>query len=190
MDDRQIFAIQRPHPRLMKLYLIRVILTAPAFPLTLPILYFRYHTMRYRFDDEGITMSWGILFRREVRLNYSRIQDIHVTSGIIQRWLGLAELQIQTASGSSGAEMTIEGLLEYAEVRDFLYRRMRGYRDLGAPAAASAPGAAQTPAAAAPAFLAEASSSDETSRLLGEAVSELRGARAALERLAGERSAR
>ena len=181
MDDQQIFAIQRPHPKLLTLYLIRVLLTAPAFPLTLPLLYFRYHTMRYRFDEEGITMSWGLLFRREVRLNYSRIQDIHVTSGIIQRWLGLAELQIQTASGSSGAEMTIEGLLEYAAVRDFLYRRMRGYQDLHAPAAA--PAAAQ--AAPAP-----AASGDETARLLGQVLEELRGARAALETLARGRSAR
>ena len=40
--------------------------------------WFRYHTMRYRFDAEGVSMSWGILFRREVLLNYSRIQDIHL----------------------------------------------------------------------------------------------------------------
>ena len=33
----------------------------------LPYLYFRYHTMRFRFDREGIAMSWGLLFRREPR---------------------------------------------------------------------------------------------------------------------------
>jgi putative membrane protein len=48
---------------------------------------------------------------------------------VLQRWLGLADLRIQTASGSGAAEMTIEGLLEYELVRDFLYTRMRGYRD-------------------------------------------------------------
>ncbi len=187
MDDQRVFAIQRPHPKLMTLYLLQVIMTAPLFPITLPVLYFRYHTMRYRFDEAGITMSWGLLFRREVRLNYSRIQDIHVTSGIFQRWLGLADLQIQTASGSSGAEMTIEGLLEYEGVRDFLYRRMRGYRDQHA-AYASPEAASEGPATTA---AAAAGSGDEAVRLLGQAVEELRGAREALEALASrEGSAR
>ena len=32
------------------------------------------HTMRYRFDTDGIHMKWGIIFRREVLLNYSRMR--------------------------------------------------------------------------------------------------------------------
>ena len=44
----------------------------------------------------------------------------------MERWLGLARIAIQTASGSGGAEMTIEGLLQFEAVRDFLYSRMRG----------------------------------------------------------------
>jgi putative membrane protein len=76
--------------------------------------------------------------RREVMLNYSRIQDIQLRANFIERWLGLARIEIQTASGSSGAQMTLEGLLNFVEVRDFLYSRMRGARHLGdAPATAS-----------------------------------------------------
>ncbi len=125
----KVFAIERPHANLIKLYLIRSIISGPLIFLSLPILYFRYHTLRYKFDEEGITMSWGLLFRREINLTYNRIQDIHKHSGIIQRWLGLADLKIQTASGSAEAEMTIEGLLEYDMVRDFIYGRMRGYME-------------------------------------------------------------
>jgi putative membrane protein len=89
------------------------------------MLYFRYHTMRYRFDREGISKSWGILFRHQTVLNYARIQDVHLRSNVIERWLGLARIEIQTAS-SSGAELTLEGLPEFEAVRDFLYSRMRG----------------------------------------------------------------
>jgi len=74
-------------------------------------------------------MRWGILFRREVILNYSRIQDIHLSSNLIERWLGLAKIEIQTAAGSSSAEMTIEGIAEFEAVRDFLYAQMRGTKD-------------------------------------------------------------
>jgi putative membrane protein len=124
-----IFALERPHPNLWKLYIIRAICTGPAAIFALPYLYFRYHTLRYRFDAEGIHMKVGILFRREVNVTYARIQDIHLSSGFIQRWLRLADVQIQTASGNAGAELTIEGFMEYEAIRDFLYAKMRGTRD-------------------------------------------------------------
>jgi len=128
-DEAAIFALERPQPALWHLYLIRILLSLPAIFITLPLLYFRYHTLRYRFDSEGIHMKVGILFRREVNVTYARIQDIHLSSGIIQRWLGLADVQIQTASGTSGAELTIEGFKEYEAIRDFLYAKMRSTRE-------------------------------------------------------------
>lgn len=122
-------AITQPIRELLTYYVIIAACTLVAFPITVLPLYFKYHTMRYRFDDEGVSMSWGILFRREIYLTYRRIQDIHVSRNIIQRWLGLASVAIQTASGSSGAEMTIEGVEDPEALRDYLYSRMRGARD-------------------------------------------------------------
>jgi putative membrane protein len=124
----QIFAIRRPSPELLKYYVLSSFLFGPLFFIPLIYLYFRYHTMQYSFDEEGISMKWGILFRREIMLTYARIQDIHLTSNIIERWLRLARIQIQTASASASAEMTIEGLHEFELVRDFLYSKMRGVR--------------------------------------------------------------
>ena len=119
-------SIERPDERLMRYYLIVAALTFIAFPITIIPLWIRYHTLRYRFDDEGVGMSVGILFKRETYLTYRRIQDIHVTRGIIQRWLGLATVSVQTASGSSMPEMTIEGVADPDALRDWLYTKMRG----------------------------------------------------------------
>lgn len=135
-DEQKILALERPHPALWKYYLICAVLTGPGIVFTLPYLFFRYHTLRYRFDAEGIHMRVGILFRREVNLTYTRIQDIHLRSGILQRWLGLANLEIQTASGSATAELVIEGFKEFEAIRDFLYTRMRGYQTRHAPSGA------------------------------------------------------
>ncbi|MFC1601238.1 PH domain-containing protein [Candidatus Sumerlaeota bacterium] len=176
MDEQQIFQIERPHPSLMKLYFIRSVITGPGIIFSLPILFFRYHTLRYRFDDEGIHMRWGILFRREINLTYARIQDIHLTSGFIQRWLGLADIQIQTASGSSSAEMKIEGLREFKAIRDFLYTKMRGERN-------RQQGSTAAGASAAPGAL----DSQEAVALLREIQQELQGARQALEARRGEK---
>lgn len=118
--------IERPDPTLWTYYIILSVLTVVFLPITLVGLYLRYSTLRYRFDDEGIAMSVGFLFKREVHLTYRRIQDIHVTRGFIQRYLGLATISLQTAAGSASAEMQIEGVLQADQLRDWLYARMRG----------------------------------------------------------------
>jgi putative membrane protein len=121
--------ITQPHERLLTYYFILALLTLPAFPVTMIALYIKYRTMRFRFDHEGIWKRQGLLWRHETNVAYRRIQDIHLTNGIIQRWLGLATVSIQTAAGSSTAEVTIEGVLEAEALRDYLYTKMRGVRD-------------------------------------------------------------
>ena len=128
VSSHEIFSLERPDPSLWTLYKWRALLTGPGLIILLPLFFFRYRTLRYRFDEEGVHMRVGIMFRREVNLTYARIQDIHLQSGVLQRWLGLADIQIQTASGSAGAELVIEGFKEFEAIRDFLYTRMRGAR--------------------------------------------------------------
>lgn len=127
-DEQHIYSITRPHSRLLSLYALRAVLTGPGLPLVFVPSFFKFETLRYRFDDEGIMMTWGFLWRREIFLTYARIQDIHLSRGILERWLGLATIHIQTASGSSSSEMAIVGLTEFEQLRDFLYSRMRGAR--------------------------------------------------------------
>jgi putative membrane protein len=169
VNEAAIHAITRPHRDLWTYYLLGCCVFPPSLLFFGPYLWFRYHTMRYQFTDEGISMSWGILFRREIIINYARIQDIHLRSNLIERWLGLAKILVQTASGSSGAEMTLEGLKEFEAVRDFLYSKMRGVKDHG-----------HRPAAAADA----ASADVELAAALREVAQELRETRLALERRA------
>ncbi len=161
--DSRIFAIHRPAPALMRYYVLASFLFGPLFPFALIYAWFRYHTMRYAFDEEGISMRWGILFRREITLTYARIQDIHLTSNLVERWLRLARIQIQTASASASAEMTLEGLHEFEAVRDFLYSKMRGVR-----------GAAGAQPTVAP--------QNDLATALREVASELRALRETLER--------
>jgi len=175
----KIFSIERPHPKLMRYYALRSLAAGPFFPLVLIPSWFRYHTLRYRFDDEGVSMAWGVLFRREIHLTYARIQDLHLVSNIVERWLGLARLEVQTASGSSKAEMTLEGLTEHEELRDFFYSRMRGHA-LGRPA----PAAAAVPASAD----ADPALGEDVAAVLREVARELRAVRQALDRSAGGRS--
>lgn len=169
-DEAAIHAIERPHPKLWTYYALCSLVVPPAAPILLLVNWFRYHTMRYHFTNEGVSMSWGILFRRQVLLNYARIQDIHLQSNFLERYLGLARLLVQTASGSSTAEMTIEGLQEFEAVRDFLYSKMRGVKDAQHPP--TLPANAATPT----------SDDTELAGTLREVAAELRELRLALER--------
>jgi putative membrane protein len=172
--EQRVFAIHRPAPALMTYYVICCFAAGPFFFLPLIPLYFRYHTLKYEFDQEGISMSWGILFRRQITLTYARIQDIHLTSNLIERWLGLGRVQIQTASASADAEMTIEGLREFEMVRDYLYTRMRGVKHAPVQASAHVPAAATAEGA-------------DLAATLREVAAELRAVRQVIEPLLGPR---
>ncbi len=136
MQDDRAFdpsGIDRPDPSLLQYYTIMSLFTLIAFPVVWLVHFVKYKTLRYRFDNDGVSMSWGFLFRREINLTYRRIQDIHVTRNILQRWMGLATVSVQTASGSAKPEMQIEGILEYEALRDFLYQQMRGAKERSIP---------------------------------------------------------
>jgi putative membrane protein len=163
VDEAFIRSIARPHANLMKLYILQALCALFAFPIVIVPLYFRYRTLRYTFDAEGISAKWGILFRRETYLAYKRIQDIHVSRNLFERWLGIGKVMIQTAAGSSSAELTLEGMEHHEAVRDFLYARMRGVH--------------VEPQAGAP-----SGEEDDVVKLLTAIQAELEGARRSLER--------
>ncbi len=64
---QRVYAITRPHRKLMTLYILRALLTGPGFPFVFIPGFFKYETLRSRFDHEGLLMSWGLLWRREIR---------------------------------------------------------------------------------------------------------------------------
>ncbi len=170
--EERIRALERPDPALWKYYRLAALPTLLFPPLFLVVLFLawvRYSTLRYTFTQEGVSMKWGRLFRREIILNYARIQDIHLRSNLVERWLGLSRILVQTASGSAGAEMTIEGLKEYEEVRDFLYSKMRGVSD-----------PSESPAASTAAFAAARASDAELAETLREVARELQRTREAV----------
>jgi putative membrane protein len=88
------------------------------------------------------------------------MQDIHLSQNIVERWLGLGRVTVQTAGGGAGGDLEIVGLREFEAIRDYLYARLRGVRG------------EQTTAATA---------GSPTAKLLGEIRDELRAAARALE---------
>lgn len=128
IDPHKIYAIDRPESVLLVYFFLQSLASLIFFPLIFPPLLIRYLTLSYTFDEESIRKSYGLIFKKEELVQYARIQDLHLKCNLLQRWLGLGTLEVQTAAGSAAAEMVIEGLTIVDEVRDFLYARMRGAR--------------------------------------------------------------
>lgn len=163
-----VYRITRPSTKLLTYYFVRSLLALPVFPIVFLYHFIIFKTLRYQFTDEGVSKSWGRLWKKEVYLTYSRIQDIHLSRDLIQRWIGLASIHLQTASAGSKPEMSIDGFLEFEMLRDFLYSRMRG--------AQSGPEYSEV---AEPPVAAEGN--DELLPLLGEIRDELRAMRRTIE---------
>ena len=75
----------------------------------------------YALRDEDLLVARGVIIRTVVAIPTSRIQHVDTRQGPIEQWMGLARLQIHTASGVGG-DGVIPGLdLEVAEaLRDQL----------------------------------------------------------------------
>lgn len=126
--EKRVHSITRPEPALLWLYLLTSLALLCAAPIALIPLYFRYHTLWYRFEPGGVSMGYGILFRRELQLTYARMQDIHLSQNIVERWLGIGTVTVQTAGSGAGGNLTIVGVKDFNAIRDYLYAMMRGVR--------------------------------------------------------------
>jgi uncharacterized protein len=77
----------------------------------------------YAEREDDLLLRKGILFRTLVVVPYGRMQYVDVSAGPVDRWLGIASVQLHTAS--AGSDASIPGLApeEAARLRDRLARR-------------------------------------------------------------------
>ncbi len=59
-----------------------------------------YLTLRYRLQGSDLVVTQGLLFRRVRAVPIRRIQNIDLLQNVLHRLLGVAEVRIETASGS------------------------------------------------------------------------------------------
>jgi len=68
----------------------------------------RYRFWRYGLAEDVLILEHGVWTRRRSMTPYFRVQNVDVSQGPLERWLGLKKLTIRTASASTDA--TIPGL--------------------------------------------------------------------------------
>ena len=86
---------------------------AASIPVALVYGYVSWRFTHYRIDGEDLRLETGVLFRRSRRVRLDRLQAVDVVRPLIARALGLAELRLEVAGGSS-AEAPLAYLSEPA----------------------------------------------------------------------------
>ena len=95
----------------------------------------KYLVFRYRLGDEEMVVRDGLFTRTERHIPYARVQNIDLVRNPFHRWLDVALVQVQTASGSK-PEAVIRVLS--LEAVDEMRTRVFEGRDGATPAVASA----------------------------------------------------
>lgn len=83
----------------------------------------RIRSWGYAERDEDLLIKHGLMYRKLVVVPYGRMQYVDVTAGPIDRALGLATVQLHTASAGSDASIPGLPVAEASRLRDQLAAR-------------------------------------------------------------------
>jgi len=101
----------------------------------------RYLTFRYRLAEDELIVRRGIFVKRTRHIPYARIQNIDLTRNVFHRVFGVADVNIETASGGSEAEarLSVLSLDAVRAMRDHVFRDRPSRRRAAADAEGPAP---------------------------------------------------
>jgi len=87
-----------------------------------------YDTIVYKLTEDKIMWRRGVWFKNTGIVPYNRITNIDIIQGPISRKFGIGTLKIQTAgySGQARAEIRIEGIEQFEELRELIMGFVKG----------------------------------------------------------------
>jgi membrane protein YdbS with pleckstrin-like domain len=116
-----------------------------VFVVSIPVTYFlqrlNYEMRWYIVTDRSLRIRSGVVWLQEMTMTFANVQGIRVNANPIERLLGLANVEVQSAGGggtdhshgmpSSGHVAKFEGVDNAAVIRDLIVERLRVYHDSG-----------------------------------------------------------
>jgi len=94
-----------------------------------------YRSLSYEVQDDEVIVHVGIWTKSVKHVPYRTVTNLTAKRDILDRWLGLGTLDIQTAgmSGQTGAEEKLAGLPDVQEVYEMVATALRRFRGAMAP---------------------------------------------------------
>lgn len=166
-----------------------IVLFVLQIPVTYSLVRLDFELRWYLVTDRSLRIRTGLTTVQEATMSFANLQQVVVTQGPLQRFLGLADVRVQSAGGGGDTHEqkggdslhtgVFHGVDNAPEIRDLILERLRVFREtgLGDPdepvASAPPPLSAAGPASTAPA-------SADTLAAARELLAEARALRAAV----------
>ena len=88
-----------------------------------------YKSLEYIIDKDSLKANRGVFWRKQITIPYSKITNLDIKQGPVERMMNIGAIDIQTA-GYSGdrvgsAELTLQGVHDLDGVKDRILERMR-----------------------------------------------------------------
>lgn len=84
----------------------------------------RYWTFRYRVEAGELVVEQGVLRRQERHIPLANIQEIRLEQNLIQRWLGVAQADVETSTGGGvEASLALLSLQDVARLRQYVFEQ-------------------------------------------------------------------
>lgn len=107
----------------------------------LAVLKLEYEKRWYLVTDRSLRIREGVVFVREMTVNFANIQNISISQGPIQRLLKIADLRVDTAGGGGGSPANqagqnlhtawFRGIDNANDVRQLIQVRLQHLKDSG-----------------------------------------------------------
>lgn len=99
-------------------FMIGFVFFDPIFAIAISVVYFMlcfitamitYNNFFFTIDSSGFEKDYGVFFKRHVGIPYEQIQNVNITRTILDRVLGIARLDIETAGSSNPRKKEVVG---------------------------------------------------------------------------------
>lgn len=64
-----------------------------------------YRAWGYRFGEDHLELRYGVWWKRTASLPYHRLQQVDEAHGPLERWLGMARVQLRSAAATTDASI-------------------------------------------------------------------------------------
>lgn len=128
-------------PLLKFLEFVGILTYLAQIPFTFALVRLDFELRWYMVTDRSLRIRAGIATMRESTMSFANLQQVIVTQGPLERLLGIADVQVQSAGGGSvshekGAGDSLHtgvfhGVENANEIRDLILDRLRRYRESG-----------------------------------------------------------
>ena len=107
---------------------IAVIIAGVGFLIWIPAF---FRELEYAIEEDIVRGKKGVFFKKRVTVPFTKITNIDITQGPMQRFFNIGSIHVQTAgaTGPSGhnPELRIDGIADCDKLKDEIMTRVKGF---------------------------------------------------------------